>query len=113
MSFEISYTPQFAKALKRLRKRYKSIIDDVNALVLSLKEDPFQGVDLGKNLRKIRLAITSKGKGKSGGARMITYNLVISENCGTVYLMTIYDKSEKESISDAEITSILKENSFL
>lgn len=101
MSFEISYTPQFAKALKRLRKRYKSIIDDVNSLVLSLKEDPFQGVNLGNNLRKIRLAITSKGKGKSGGARMITYNLVISENSGTVYLMTIYDKSEKESISDA------------
>lgn len=81
--------------------------------MLSLKEDPFQGVNLGNNLRKIRLAITSKGKGKSGGARMITYNLVISENSGTVYLMTIYDKSEKESISDAEITSILKENSFL
>ena len=70
----------------------------------SLELSPDQGVPLGDNCFKIRLAIQSKGKGKSGGARIIT-NLIIE--AGTVYLLSIYDKSEKESLSDKELNELL------
>ena len=53
----------------------------------SLKEDPFQGVDLGGGLRKIRMAIDSKRKGKAGGARVITYTTLVDENTGEVWLI--------------------------
>ncbi len=70
----------------------------------SLELSPDQGVPLGDNCFKIRLAIQSKGKGKSGGARIIT-NLIIEAS--TVYLLSIYDKSEKESLSDKELNELL------
>lgn len=70
----------------------------------SLAKDPTQGTALGKNCYKIRLAIASKGKGKSGGARVIT-NVVISGV--TVYLLSIYDKSDKETLSDKELSELL------
>ena len=66
--------------------------------------DPKQGVAIGNECYKIRLAIASKGKGKSGGARLIT-NIVVSDT--VVYLLTIYDKSEKENITDRELRELL------
>jgi hypothetical protein len=75
-------------------------------LVQSLKDNPEQGTALGNDCYKIRLAIASKGKGKSGGARVITY-VQVSQT--TVYLLTIYDKNEKENISDKELQSLLEE----
>jgi len=74
-------------------------------LFKSLENEPTQGKSLGKDCYKIRLAITSKGKGKSGGARVITCVKIISEK---VFLLTIYDKSEKEDISDKELNELLK-----
>jgi hypothetical protein len=74
--------------------------------VQSLKENPEQGTPLGHNCYKTRLAIASKGKGKSGGARVIT-NFVISDN--TVFLLSIYDKSEKDNLTDKELKELLKE----
>lgn len=82
-----------------------SLKNEYLKLVLSLKEQPVQGTALGNNCFKIRLSIASKGKGKSGGARVITYiHLVQSE----VYLLTIFDKSEVENIPDKELTELLK-----
>lgn len=80
---------------------------DFAAFIDELKVNPLQGVDLGGGMRKIRIAIHSKGKGKSGGARIITFNALISEDKTHVLLLTIYDKSERESISDKEINEIL------
>lgn len=74
-------------------------------LVKSLRENPLQGKLIGHNCYKIRLAIASKGKGKSGGARVIT-NFIISEN--TIYLLSIYDKSDKETLTDKELEDLLK-----
>ena len=74
-------------------------------LVQKLKDKPDQGIAIGKNCFKIRIAIGSKGKGKSGGGRIIT-NFVVSGN--TVYLLSIYDKSEKENLTDKEIEVLLK-----
>jgi len=74
-------------------------------LVQLLKKNPEQGVAIGRSCFKIRIAVSSKGKGKSGGARVIT-NIVISDN--TVYLLSIYDKSEKENLSEKELDELLK-----
>ncbi len=69
MSYSIEQTDEFGKRVKRLAKKHRSLRDDPSKLYDTLERDPFQGVLIGPNLRKIRLAITSKGKGKSGGAR--------------------------------------------
>ena len=57
-----------------------------------------QGVELSPGIRKIRMAIASKGRGKSGGARVITYTVIISENAGKVYLIDIYDKADYSTV---------------
>lgn len=110
MNCRIKLSSDFLKELKRLAKRYKSLKEDVKALGESLKENPMQGVDLGSGLRKIRLAITSKGKGKRGGARVFTLTAIISTEDTEVLLLTIYDKSERETLTDHELQNILKAN---
>lgn len=105
MSFDVSTTPKFESQAKALRKRYRSFKDDLMNLVLSLEENPFQGVELSPGIRKLRMAITSKGRGKSGGARVITYTVVTMETEGRVYLMNVYDKSDFSTVE----LSVLKE----
>ena len=56
------------------------------------------------------MAIASKGKGKSGGARVITYNLQkLNEEEILITLMAIYDKSDIENVSDAYLRSLVEE----
>lgn len=105
MSFEISTTPEFESQAKSLQKRHRSFKNDLKDLVISLKENPFQGVELSPGIRKIRMAITSKGRGKSGGARVITYTVVTAETDGRVYLMNVYDKADFSTVE----LSVLKE----
>lgn len=105
MSYNVEAIPPFGKQLKRLARKYPSLKSDFQSLIESLEEQPEQGVHLGNNCFKIRIMISSKGKGKSGGARVIT-NFLISE--GTVYLISIYDKSEKENLTDKELKELLK-----
>ncbi|HEY9364340.1 MAG TPA: type II toxin-antitoxin system RelE/ParE family toxin, partial [Chitinophagaceae bacterium] len=82
-----------------------SIKVDVSNLIKELQTNPLMGIPMGNNFYKIRLAIQSKGKGKSGGARVITYVQVIQEN---IFMIAIYDKSEGENISDSELRNRLK-----
>jgi mRNA-degrading endonuclease RelE of RelBE toxin-antitoxin system len=105
MSFKIVYTSSFGKEFKKLSSKYPSIKSDFKNLLLSLLENPEQGKALGSNCFKLRMAITSKGKGKSGGARIITCIKIIDE---LIFLISIYDKSDRESISDQEIKDRLK-----
>jgi len=107
MSFKILPLAPFLKELKHLSKKYPSIKDDLKKLGIDLTLNPKSGTPIGKNCYKIRLSITSKGKGKSGGARVITHLLVTLED-ETLYLLKIYDKSDLENISDAELTNLLK-----
>ena len=109
MNCKISAIPSFKKDLKRLGKRYRSLKDDYKKLLVSLHENPLQGVDLGGGLHKVRMAITSKGKGKSGGARVITLVALVSAEEGEVLLLTMYDKSERENISDKELMDLKAE----
>ena len=104
MSFSIKTIPVFERQAKRLVKKYPSLKDELIELVKVLKAKPKSGVCIGHSCYKIRLAIASKGKGKSGGARVVTYVWVEGQ---TVYLISIYDKQVKDSISDKEIIELL------
>lgn len=106
MSYSIKTLSKFDKNLKVLVKKYPSLKIEFIDLVKTLKENPMQGTQIGKNCYKIRIAIASKGKGKSGGARLVIQVVVTEE---IVYLLTIYDKSSKESISDKELNELLGE----
>jgi mRNA-degrading endonuclease RelE of RelBE toxin-antitoxin system len=105
MSFKIYASDSFEKELKKLDKKYPSIKNDYKALIDSLIENPKQGDALGKDCYKIRMAIASKGRGKSGGSRVISCVKIVAES---VFLLSIYDKSAKESISDKELDELLK-----
>jgi mRNA-degrading endonuclease RelE of RelBE toxin-antitoxin system len=105
MNYEILTIPLFDKQAKRLAKKYPSIKEELAQLIDSLVENPDQGTLLENNFYKLRLSIASKGKGKSGGARVITYVKVAAT---TVFLCSIYDKSEKSSISNKELEQIFK-----
>lgn len=105
MSYKVKSIPKFEKELKRLVKKYPSLKNEYLQLIQSLKQRPEQGIPLGNNCFKIRLAIASKGKGKSGGSRVITYVQVLQTS---VYLLTIYDKSEQENVLDKELEELLK-----
>jgi len=110
MSYKIILTPNFEKEFKKLLKKYPSIKEDLRALGQSLQANPTQGSEVFKNCYKVRLAIKSKGKGKSGGGRLITYVRITSES---VYLLSIYDKSDRETVTDAYIKHLLKDLSWL
>jgi len=105
MSYDVIAVPNFVKELKKLSKKYPSLKLDYQKFIRDLEVNPRQGIALGKNCFNIRIAIRSKGKGKSGGARIISHVLIDEE---TVYLLSIFDKSDKESLSDKEIIELLK-----
>ncbi len=104
MSFEIRTLPEFDQRAKALAKKYASLKRDLQELVVALAEDPKQGTALGKDCYKVRMSIASKGKGKSGGARVITCVRIVGEQ---VWLLTIYDKSQRASITDKELKQLV------
>jgi len=104
MSYKVVTLPPFDKQLKKLVKKYPSLKTEFSELIESLEERPKQGKALGKNCYKIRVAIKSKGKGKRGGGRVITYVQVVES---IVYILAIYDKSLQDGITDQEIRYLL------
>jgi mRNA-degrading endonuclease RelE of RelBE toxin-antitoxin system len=105
MSYDIIATPKFKRELKRLVKKFHSLKNEYAILLDDLDNNPTTGTPLGNDCYKIRIAIASKGKGKSGGARVITYVLVTNK---TVFLLDIFDKSEQENITDKELLLLIK-----
>ena len=113
MNYKIVTYPAFEREFKRLAKKYKSLKTDKLSLRDELMLNPMLGVDLGGGVRKVRMQITSKGKGKSGGARVITMLIQRSEDLNEVGLHYIFDKSELENITDKELSAILKKNGVI
>ena len=89
-----------------LLKKYPSLKEDLQLLLSNLEENPKLGIDLGSGLRKIRLNIKSKGKGSSGGARIISYETIISLEESLITLLSIYNKGEYDTVDIA----VLKKN---
>ncbi len=104
MNFSVIPSDKFKKEAKRLVKKFSSLKHELAVLSIALTNDPEIGTPLRNNIYKIRLAVKSKGKGKSGGGRVITY--VLTEN-KEIYLLTIYDKSEFNSIDNKTIKTII------
>lgn len=105
MSYRVVTIPPFDRQLKRLAKKYHSLKNDLAELGKQLTDNPAMGKPIGQDCYKIRLAISSKGKGKSCGARIITHVYVSRK---TLYMLTIYDKSKQDNISDKELNELLK-----
>ena len=105
MSFNIIPTPPFEKDLKQLAKKYPSVKKDITDLATKLLKEPKLGTPLGNDYYKIRMAITSKGRGKSGGARVITFVQIVKTS---IFLLAIFDKADFENISDKEFKERLK-----
>ena len=106
MSYKVETTHNFDQEAKRLSRKYKSLKSEIAKLVSQLEKNPTTGTHLGNNIYKIRMAIASKGKGKRGGARVMSYVKIVNE---TVYLFSIYSKGEKDDISDEEIQKLIKD----
>lgn len=104
MRYFVKTTPEFDSRLKKLLKKYPSLSGEFRDLVLLLAQNPGNGISLGQSCYKKRLSIASKGKGKSGGARVIYY---VHVSKTTIYLLTIFDKSERESLSPIELKELL------
>jgi mRNA-degrading endonuclease RelE of RelBE toxin-antitoxin system len=103
MSYNVIPSDKFKKEAKRLIRKFPSLKEELRELNITLCERPETGKPLGKNIYKIRLSIKSKGKGKSGGARVITY--LITEN-EEIYLLIIYDKLLQQIIDGLNIDRI-------
>jgi hypothetical protein len=113
MNYKITVSPVFLRNLKQLAKHYSSIKQDIQELAKELVLNPEMGTPLGRNLRKVRMSITSKGKGKRGGARVITCTIIVTEVESEIKLLTMYDKSDRENITEKELLIILEQNGLL
>ena len=104
MSYNIHVIPPFENQLKRLSKKYNSLKHEFAEFIDKIEENPFQGTSIANSCYKIRISIKSKGKGKRGGARIIAHVVVSQQD---VYLLAIYDKSEKDNLSNKELKELL------
>ena len=102
--YSVRLVRSFERDAKALLKKYTSLRQELATLGEELQENPTLGTPLGQDCYKIRLAIKSKGKGKSGGSRIIIY--VVTDN-EEVILLTIYDKQVKDNISEKELKELL------
>lgn len=106
MNYSIDTLPDFDRELKRLAKKYKSMKQDYVRLLDELHANPTAGADLGEGVHKVRMAIASKNRGKSHGARVITYVYKMDEESGIITLLTIYDKEKVDTVSAEEIARL-------
>ncbi len=106
MSYSVELTANFKKEAKRLVKKYTSLKTELAQLFTQLEENPTLGTPLGNNIYKIRLAIASKNKGKSGGARVLSFVKITQT---TVLLFAIYSKGEVDNLTDNQIQELIKE----
>lgn len=113
MNCKVIVVENFRREAKRLIKKYASLKDELFELEKELSQNPRFGTSLGKNIYKIRVAVKSKGKGKSGGLRVITRLIEIQMRVTEVslqtdiYLLSIYDKSEQSAISDKKLKELI------
>jgi mRNA-degrading endonuclease RelE of RelBE toxin-antitoxin system len=108
----ISVSDDFAKEAKRLAKKYPSFKQDYKDFLVSIKNNPLQGDEITKNIRKIRMAIKAKGKGKSGGARVITFNILTDIENGQVVFLLLYDKEDASTVKVNVVKQLVRDMGF-
>ena len=121
MKVVVRISTAFQKQAKPLLKKFASLSDELKRLADNLSENPYLGKEIMPSVYKIRLAIKSKGKGKRGGARVISFHQKEAHVIGifeknkdehTVILISIYDKSVTENITDNEIRRLIQNIDF-
>ena len=120
MKIKLILSPHFRNELKKLGKKYRSLDSDLEQFCIELIKNPVQGVLIRPNVRKVRMSIASKNKGKSAGARILTYfDVLVSfqeseseESYQKIYLFSIYDKSEQENLSPKDIENLIEQIEF-
>jgi len=110
MNYKVVSTPDFKRAAKRFAKKYVSFKSDLSQFIRSLSENPHQGTHLGNGLYKTRLAISLKNKGKSGGARIITFIIATDKE---IYLVYIYEKGQLDNLSKKKIEVLLRDSGLI
>ena len=108
----VSVSDDFAKEAKRLAKKYPSFKQDYKDFLVSIKNNPLQGDEITKNIRKIRMAIKAKGKGKSGGARVITFNILTDIENGQVVFLLLYDKEDASTVKVNVVKQLVRDMGF-
>ena len=108
----VSVFDDFAKEAKRLAKKYPSFKQDYKDFLVSIKNNPLQGDEITKNIRKIRMAIKAKGKGKSGGARVITFNILTDIKNGHVVFLLLYDKEDASTVKVNVVKQLVRDMGF-
>ena len=108
----VSVSDDFAKEAKRLAKKYPSFKQDYKDFLVSIKNNPLQGDEITKNIRKIRIAIKAKGKGKSGGARVITFNILTDIENGHVVFLLLYDKEDASTVKVNVVKQLVRDMGF-
>ena len=111
MKVQVYYTPVFEKKFKRYKKKFQTIESDLLLFIENLPN--IVAIDLGDGVYKYRISVKSKNKGKRGGFRIISFEILVTEQQKNIILLTIYDKSEQSSISKSEIASILKDEGLI
>lgn len=108
----VSVSDDFAKEAIRLAKKYPSFKQDYKVFLESIKNNPLQGDEITKNIRKIRMAIKAKGKGKSGGARVITFNVLTDVENGHVIFLLLYDKEDASTVKVNVVKQLVRDMGF-
>ena len=108
----VSVSDDFAKEAKRLAKKYPSFKQDYKDFLVSIKNNPLQGDEITKKIRKIRMAIKAKGKGKSGGARVITFNILTDIENGQVVFLLLYDKEDASTVKVNVVKQLVRDMGF-
>lgn len=111
MKITVRYTHIFGRKFKKYARKFQSLTNDLELFINEI--DKTKAVDLGGNLFKYRLSVKSKNKGKSGGFRIITFELIVSEEEKKITLLSLYDKSEQDSLTKNQINEILKDEGLL
>ena len=111
-NIRVSVSDDFAKEAKRLAKKYPSFKQDYKDFLVSIKNNPLQGDEITKNIRKIRMAIKAKGKGKSGGARVITFNVFTDVENGHVVFLLLYDKEDASTVKVNVVKQLVRDMGF-
>ena len=108
----VSVSADFAKEAKRLAKKYPSFKQDYKDFLESIKNNPLQGDEITKNIRKICMAIKAKSKGKSGGARVITFNVLTDVENGHVIFLLLYDKEDASTVKVNVVKQLVRDMGF-
>lgn len=105
---QVQSTTRFNQVLKKLRKKYAHVVDDLKPLIEVLTQGQTPGdqiPEVGYSVYKVRLPNRDAQRGKSGGYRVIYY----LKTPKRIILIDIYAKTEQVDISVDKLRRLIGE----